>query len=289
MSRAGCELSGAILTQIAVANESFEQAARRLIRLADLAYGQRDYEALAAISEALSSVPFAPAQRASRYFQALCLRRLKQYDAAAELLADLSAPRAIQTLATLYEVRGELGRAAQLYAQAAQSSDGFAVAGSIIQLATISSMMGDHQAALSRLRAVAPFVRQVARLHPHLWFQFHNEIAVELAAVGETEAATRAIAVAVASPIIEAYPEWHQTAAEIAEAEPSRLVVAVVVPQEQQSDAEAAPIKWSLWPLEHRPRRRRPLHNQPATRAPLNPRASPRAPPSSFIGSIQQS
>src|SRR4051794_31892607 len=63
--KAGGELSRGILQRIAIANETFEQATARLIRLADLAYGARDYDGLQELSGALAAIPFTVAQRAA--------------------------------------------------------------------------------------------------------------------------------------------------------------------------------------------------------------------------------
>ena len=229
-----------ILTAIGRANESLERATARLIRSAELAYGARDDEALKAITGALLSVPFAAAHRAGSYYRAVLLTRAGQLDSTAELLATINAPRALLTLGTVEEYRGNFDEAARLHVEAMRAGRGvdlFTVAGAGMQLAAIKGIAGDSQAAASELRALFPLVCQAARLHPHLWFQYHNEIAVELAATGETEAARRAADIAVASPIAEAYPEWHETAAELRE--PERALVVVVEPKWEAKRQEA--------------------------------------------------
>ncbi|HKQ06814.1 MAG TPA: hypothetical protein VJ464_16890 [Blastocatellia bacterium] len=297
----GRELSRGILAAIATANQSFEQDTARLLRLAELAYGRRDDTALEAITGALESIPFQPAQRAAAYYRAVLHTRAGQLDAAASLLAPLTAPRALLTLGTVEEYRGNFAEAARLHVEAikaGQSVDPFAVAGASMQLAVIKGIEGDSQSAVNELRAMFPLVRQAARLHPHLWFQYHNEIAVELAAVGEADAARRAIAVALASPIAQAYPEWSETADELRE----RDAAAVIARNSGVVEAAAPKAQIST---RRKERRRRIARNcyckiiaskaRPAARDLIagsgertrsaiirtraNPRASPRAPP----------
>lgn len=231
MARAG-ERSGVILHATAIANESFEQATRRLLRLCELAHGARDYDALRELSAALQSIPFAPAQGAATYYAAIIAKRAGDFERAADLLSTLDVPRAIQTLGTIYQAQGDQTEAARLYIEAlrrAREVDALAVINAAIQLSAIKSSAGDHTAALLDLESLWPMVRIVARAHPHRFFQFHNEMAVELAAVGNTEAARRAADVAMSAPIAEQYPEWQETAAELRECE--RVAVVVVAPQ----------------------------------------------------------
>jgi hypothetical protein len=278
VSRAG-ERSLVIYHIIGTIKESFEQATRRLLRLAELAHGQRDYVALQELSSALATVPFAPAQRAARYYQAILAKRAGHLDAAQAMLESISAPRAVQTLATIHEAKGEFDDAARLHIEAmraAQSVDPLTIINASIQLSAIKSIAGDHHAALLDLKNISPLVRAFARLHPHLWFQLHNELAVELAATRQTVEARAAVAVAVAAPIVQAYPEWQATAAELAKQDTARIVVAVV---QAEQGSDAAPVQITLVFTTHRATLPYSLFtDSPTTRA-LNPRASPRAPP----------
>lgn len=277
----GRELSRNILQAIATANESFEQATARLIRLADLAYGQRDYEALPELGDALAAIPFAPARRAAVYYQAVLMKRTGQLDTAASMLATISAPRALLTLGTIEETRGNCTEAARLHVEAMRAGRGvdpFTVTGAAMQLATIRAVEGDHAGALYGFQSLWPMVRTVAKSHPYLFAVWHNAVAVELAELGRVDEARAAVAVATASPVANRYPEFEQTAAELRQAEAARVVVAVVEPKaEQGSEAgESQPTfgrvlataaKTSSFIIQHL-----------LTRA--NPRASPRAPPS---------
>jgi hypothetical protein len=228
MARAGCELSGAILHRIAIANESFEQATRRLLQLADLAYGQRDYDGMRQLSDALAAIPFAPAQRAASYYQAVLLKRAGLLDAAAGMLAPINAPRALLTLATIHECKGNWTEAARLHVEALRAGrdvDPFTVAGAQMQFATIQAIEGDHAGALHSFQSLWPLVRAVAKSHPYLYPAWHNAMAVELGELGRADEARAASQVATASPIADRYPEWQATADELRESERSICTV----------------------------------------------------------------
>jgi tetratricopeptide (TPR) repeat protein len=236
---------------------------RALIRLAEITYGRRDLELLANISAVLRGLPGREAQSAGLYYQAIILRRARRYEASKQLLEYVSASappflqaRALQTLGTVYEAQNEWDEAIRLYTEALRAAhdvDGFAVFGAIEQLAVIKSIAGDHKAALSDIQSLWPVVRSLSPHNPHVFFQFHNELAVELAAVGRIEEASAACRIAMASPIATAYPEWQETAAEIAEQQPSKAMVAVALPQAEAepTDADTAEERPRL-PIQHR-------------------------------------
>ena len=225
--------------------------ARALIRLAELAYGQRDLRMLADISAILCGLPGRETQSTGLYYQAIILRRAGKHEASKRLLGHISASaspgmqaRALQTLGTIYEAQSRWSEAIRVYAEAlrvAQNVDGFAVFGAVGQLAVIKSIAGDHKAALSDIQSLWPIVRSVSLHHPHVFFQFHNELAVELAAVGRIEEARNASRIAMASPVAHAYPEWHETAAEIAEQQTSKAFIAVAIPTEAPDELEECP------------------------------------------------
>jgi hypothetical protein len=272
------ELSRVILHTIGAANESFQQATRRLLRLAELAHGARDYVALQAISSALDAIPFEPAHRAATYYAAIIAKRDGHLDTAAAMLESLSSPRAIQTLATVRELQGQWEEAARLHAQAmrrAKDVDGLALVNARAQLAIIKSVAGDHHAALADLQDLWSMVRVLAKTHPHLYPQWCNALALELNATGEIEAAQRAIAVAVASPIVDCYPEWRETAREVA---PARVMVVVIAPEASEPQ-ETRTLMFRFHIAESTPH----FHHLAIihTRL-LNPRAGPRGPPSWF-------
>jgi hypothetical protein len=228
----GRELSERIITAIAAANESLQQTTARLIRLAELAYDARHFDELQAISAALLSVPFAAARRAGSYYQAVLVMRAGQFERAAGQLATINAPRALLTLGAIETARGNWTEAARYHVEtmrAARGVDLLSFACAAAQLATIHAAEGDHAASLRAFFNLAPLVRTVSKAHPYVWASWHNSLAVELAALGRADEGRAAVAVALASPVAERYPEFEATAAELAEVEHARVEVAGVV------------------------------------------------------------
>ncbi|HJQ25810.1 MAG TPA: tetratricopeptide repeat protein [Blastocatellia bacterium] len=223
----------------------------RLIRLADLAHGRRDLEMLADLSAVLYGLPGGEAQSAGLYYQAILLRRAGKYEASKRLLEQLSAKappatqaRALQTLGTVYEAQAQWGEAARLYTEAVRAArgvDALAAYRALGQLAIIKSIAGDHRRALADFQSLWPIARLLTPQHPDLFFHFHNSLAVELAAVGQIDEAREASRIALASPVAHAYPEWQETAAEIAEQQSSKAIIVVARPQDVPDESEERP------------------------------------------------
>lgn len=223
----------------------------RLIQLADLAYGRRDLDMLADLSALLYGLPGGEAQSAGLYYQAIILRRAGKYEASKRLLEQVSAhaspstqARALQTLGTVYEAQSQWSEAARLYTEAlraARGVDSLAAYRALGQLAVMKSIAGDHRQSLADIQSLWPIARLLTPQHPDLFFQFHNSLAVELAAVGKIDEAREASRIAVASPVAHAYPEWQETAAEIAEQQSSKAIIVVVLPQEVPDEPKDRP------------------------------------------------
>ena len=197
-------------------------------------------------------------------------------------LATVNAPRALLTLGTIEECRGNFAEAIRYHLEAmraGRNADMLSFTCAAAQFATIQAIEGDHAGSLHAFQSIAPFVRAVAKAHPHVYASWHNSLAVELAELGRTNEARAAVAVALASPIADRYPEFAATAAELRQVEPARVAIAVVTPQQEEAETtEAAP---PLAIVSSEPRRHR-FTLQPNAHTLLNPRASPRAPPSLF-------
>jgi hypothetical protein len=277
----GARAFASILNHVALTNESLEQATARLIRLAELAYNTRRFDDLKPIADALLSIPFAAAQKAGKYYQAVLVMRAGQLNAAASMLAPISAPRALLTLGAIHRAKGDSQEAARYNVEAMHAGMGrdlFTFACASAQLATIRAIEGDHAGSLYAFESLAPIMRAIAKAHPHVIASWHNSRAIELAELGRITEAQQAVSVALASSIAHAYPEFQETAAELRQVQPERIAV-VVTPQEETATPEAAPV--IITTHSEPPRRHRFTYSIHAHTL-LNPRASPRAPPSLF-------
>jgi tetratricopeptide (TPR) repeat protein len=223
---------GLIISSALVAS----QQEQKLIRLADIAYGQRNIQALESLSIELCGLSSDSARDAGMYYAAIAAKRNGQFDFARSILESLiDSPtfgaRATQTLGALYYDSGNAHQAMPLFAEAARSSDLFAKFGALIQSSAIKSQAGQHEQALNDLENLWPIVRVASVTHPHLFYTYHNELAYELAQMGRLQEAAKHSSVACASPVASAYIEWQETREEIREeisARESATVVFVV-------------------------------------------------------------
>jgi hypothetical protein len=233
--------------------QSFDVLVRQLTRAAEIAYGMRDVASLDEISRVLIALPLSQAQAAGRYYQAMIAKRRGEIDRAAcelgQLVNQTISPvvqgRALHTLGTVFESQGQVEEAARLYGEAMRASasvDPRTFACAYGQLSAIKSTEGDHRAALSDLQSIWPIAMAAAQQHPHLYFQFHNEIAVELAAVGKLQEAREHSRIAISSPLAPAYPEWQATHTELEELlhRPVQVVVAIPDPEPETKPVRVA-------------------------------------------------
>lgn len=98
---------------------------------------------------------------------------------------------------------------------------------SIIQvhrnITIIISVEGDHRTALARLLSIRNLVESLRAIYPHEYYAYQNSLAVELAEVGQLDAAEHCINIALASPFAPYYDGWLETRGEIKEKRERRL------------------------------------------------------------------
>ncbi len=287
-----------VLFHIANGQYSFSVLARKLTRIAELAYGRRDVATLEAASQILSSLPMKAARDAGLYYSAIAANRRGDYDEARSILepfCETASPiikaRSIQTLGVIYWYQKDFEESARLHVEAVKAArdvDGFTLLNAFYQFTAIKSDFGDHRQAVDDLENLWPIVRVVSREHPSLFYLYHNEIAVELAAVGRIAEAREAIKVAMSTPISEAYPEWQETAAELAEPASAPLIAVTLEPSTDRKSEKPRVVKDHSLPALILQQARTsitdpaPVKHQPAPARiieRLTARALPRAPP----------
>ena len=205
------------------------------LRFAEIAYSRRDLVALKQIAAHLLILPDSQAQSAGLYYLAIVAKRSGQERRAISLLESISndsfiRARAIQTLGAIEFDAGRHEQALPLFIEAARQAKGIDVATSLnalFQVSSIKSIAGDHQQSLDDLLSLWPVVRSVVRTHPHLYFNWHNDCAVELLELGRVEQAREASAVALASPVSRNYQEYSETRDSIERYEQKKIIVTV--------------------------------------------------------------
>jgi tetratricopeptide (TPR) repeat protein len=153
-------------------------------------------------------------------------------------LYDKHKPRALLSIAQRLRHCGEASHSLKLAVEARDLAvthkDWFTAGHAQREIAIAHSAIGDHHAALGILQAAAPDIRSL-RNHDlafaTLFADYHNSIAVELNELSRVEEAGRALSVALASPFVNAYPEWRETEGDIqSHGRVDRSTVAVSIP-----------------------------------------------------------
>jgi tetratricopeptide (TPR) repeat protein len=201
------------------------QVGNQLIDLAERAYGSRELNRLAELTQTLLALPLPSQYRsAAEYFRGLELLRRDDISGAKSLLEHVASEprhpytaRAILSLGVVFQRLGDLESALKLYLEARHCSissiEVDLLTGVLVQknLVVFKSMQGDHPGALADLERMAPFAETIGKHHPYVYYDYQNSFAVEYGELGLLDEAERAARIAVSSSLASAYPEWLQT------------------------------------------------------------------------------
>jgi tetratricopeptide (TPR) repeat protein len=228
----------------------------RLTRIAELAYSQRGIKTMERAGRELLAID----SDAALYYLAMTAKwqgRIEEARFLFESVHGAYQARAIHALGAILYESGRFDEAAKFYTEAMQVNQGrdvIALAGYRFQASAIKSAQGRHRQSLDDLLSLWPLVRVATKYQPHLWALLHNEIAFELLQLGRLEEAKRAASVAIASPLIAAYPVWRDTAEEIRAAEVQPVLVVVPARPLEQSPQPKVIIRFIV--VESRARRK---------------------------------
>ena len=220
-----------LVIQVAHSESLLRLTGTKLVALAEQAHALRRADILDTISQTLLSIQGSGELEAiGRYYHALCVGRrgTGDIDQATRLLEDVAAlappryrMRALISLGANSIARGDYRSAFSFNWEALRlnSLSGLADYTVVVRvhsdLSLIHSLDGNHGEALTILHSALPIARSLRTTHPQLYFDYLNNLAVDLNAVGRVEEATHACNLALASPFASAYPEWHETHEEI--------------------------------------------------------------------------
>ena len=198
------------------------------INSAEQAYSLRNITRLRTAALELLTLQVDGAKEIGSYYLALSLKRIGQIEEAKrlfEITAD-SAPapfksRAIQSLGIISCVRGDLAESFRLQVDALRiasernTCDPTTALMALLDISALNSLLGAHKEAFGMLQKLPLLVRKVSQWNPLYYYFYHNELAVELNALGRNAEARLALSVALRSPFAPSYPEWHETLVEI--------------------------------------------------------------------------
>jgi tetratricopeptide (TPR) repeat protein len=247
-------------------NQAIADFAGKLASVADHAYGTRQFDIVGYVSRLfLMLPPSRQLESMGHYYLALSLNRGTQGDIARanslfERVADQGPlryqARAMLALGTKSCRTGDYQTAMSFYREVMQklTSDHvfdlatFCVASRMS--AVIRGLNGDHRGAIADLERLLPIARMAGSQQPHTYYDYLNNVAVELGEVGRLEEARRVSQKAITSPYASAYHEWHETLDEInlKTRHASRSMVAV---SQVASETPDSPPQIVSWPGEH--------------------------------------
>lgn len=199
--------------------------------LAECAYQCRNRPALGEAVGVLISLPLPERLRlAAQYYQGLYVQAFGRGNLAkaaqiflpvAERAPERYRARALISLGANLVRRGDNKSARYMYAEAARMHvvSGFfdpylGVANQKI-VAVFTSQDGDHKRALAMLETLYQQAHAFRGLHPQMYYDYLNSLAVELSEVGRIEEARNISEMVNASPLAGSYIEWRETREEI--------------------------------------------------------------------------
>jgi hypothetical protein len=223
--------------------QEYDKLGDHLIALARQAYPMRQFEAVEAVSRLLLALPLSPArQNIGEYYRALSLMRRGHAQESGAMLGRLveTAPpsyrgKVLLSLGSLAFERGDRSSAQRLYEDAGRvasqptSEDWLALIQARRMNAIFKSIDGDHHGAVTVLEQLLPLARAVGTVNAPVFYEYLNSLSVEYGETGQLMAAGRISQTVMATPYAKAYPEWQETARELAQKShrSSRSVVSI--------------------------------------------------------------
>ena len=207
-------LQAGLYQQLLASVISFQELGNRLIRYAYQAKAFRRAAEVRQAAEILCNLPVKDFQVIGQYYLAWCERRTNpQASNIFEKIAENAPPYyralAMHSLAALSAREQDYESELYWFAESLKvhpSPEAF------IGLAVIKAKQGDHRHAVKDLEHILPFMKYAP---PHIYFDYLNSLAVELAEAGRKYEARNVIKPVLESPLIIAYPEWRETAEDV--------------------------------------------------------------------------
>ena len=181
----------------------------------------------------LSNSPVKSYQTIGHYFLAVATHRVANgnTDIAKRLFETVagSAPDTYKLKAMLalgsIAIRRKDFDSAMCYFQETARGDLNASLQAIRGIGVLKSFAGDHRHAIRDLESILPAMKYAP---PHIYFDLLNSYAVELGEVGRKDEARSIMRFVLASPFIQAYPEWRETAEDLRPSRRSMVTVGAI-------------------------------------------------------------
>ncbi len=201
---------------------SYPQLGNRLIHLAEQAHIFRQFDRVKECGQILTNFPLKPYPAIGYYFLGVAANSRgsgdqdeakRLFELVADIAPDAYKLKSILSLGSLAFRRKDFDFAIRSYKEAVRAGSlSVASLQAIKAIGVVKAMAGDHQQALEDLESLLPVIKHAPA---HIYFDLLNSYAVELGEVGRKNEARNVIRHVLASPLIDAYPEWRETAEDL--------------------------------------------------------------------------
>lgn len=194
----------------------------------------RELSRLEEVASMLCNLPIKEFRLIGQYYKGLHARRMGQnvsgvFEKVAEESRTYKA-RALMSLAAIEGRKGNYDGEHDYFTEALKTADNPSLIVEVSRcIAVVKAKEGFHPQSLKDLEKTSPLLRYA---NSHVRCQYYNSCAVELCEVGRLEEARNLSNIVLASPYVFAYPEWRETADDIALKAYRQSRSSVAVPRE---------------------------------------------------------
>jgi tetratricopeptide (TPR) repeat protein len=202
---------------------NYEQLGSKLIRFSEQARALRQFDLLSEYARLLSNLPVEKFQTIAQYYLALGLCRYGhgELDKAKTILENVASVAPLkyraQAMITLSAISWDTNQPGDTlkYCVEARKIGKFDLTAiqALRGVAVLKSREGFHRSSLYDLENLYPLIKYAP---PHIYLDYLNSLAVELGACGRLEEARNITKITCSSPLIVVYPEWQDTANDLA-------------------------------------------------------------------------
>jgi tetratricopeptide (TPR) repeat protein len=217
----------ALYQQLLSGIRNYEQLAARILQQIKVAHAFRRIERVRELATTLSNIPIKEYQLIGQYYLVCYSHRESVFKAAAlEKLAEQTRTYKANILLSRAFIEGcrhKMEAALYFYNEALKTSPAISDYISVsLGIAQVKGIEGFHHSALKDIENLLPIIRYA---EPRLFFDLLNSYATELGAIDRLDEARSISRIVLASPFIQAYPVWRETAEELREANRSTVAV----------------------------------------------------------------
>jgi tetratricopeptide (TPR) repeat protein len=197
---------------------SLQKSGEQLVRTIEVAHSYRETSIVEELGQVLSHHPIKEYRLVGQYYLGWCAYR-KGIDAQTVFEGVVEASqtyrtKALWSLAAIESTKGNYEAELKHFIESLKYVTDLPTRIDLTRgIAVVKAKEGYHQHALKDLEILIPSLRYA---NPHTYYDCLNSYAVELGEAGRVEDALKVCQITLASPFINAYPEWRETGQDLA-------------------------------------------------------------------------